>query len=81
LNLQALYQNVSIFRNDICKNDNNSENNSLKKKRGRERGRRRGREEEDSACATAISLYGIKAFRGVVSTFRLNFLIHAGSSI
>jgi len=35
LNLQALYQNVSIFRNDICENDDNSENNSLKKKRKR----------------------------------------------
>jgi len=33
LNLQALYQNVSIFRNDICENDDNSENNSLKKKK------------------------------------------------
>jgi len=42
LNLQALYQNVSISRNDICENDNNSENNSLKKKRMRRR-RRRGR--------------------------------------
>jgi len=59
LNLQALYQNVSIFRNDICENDNNSENNSLKKERRRERER-----EEDSAREVAISLYGIKAFRG-----------------
>jgi len=41
LNLQALYQNVSIFRNDICENDNNSENNSLKKKRRREREEKR----------------------------------------
>jgi len=39
LNLQALYQNVSIFRNDICENDYNSENNSLKKKRRERRGR------------------------------------------
>jgi len=77
LNLQALYQNVSIFRNDICENDDNSENNSLKKKRRRER----RREEEDSARERTISLYGIKAFQGVVSTCRLNFLIHAGSSI
>jgi len=84
LNLQALYQNVSIFRNDICKNDNNSKNNTLKKRRrerGRERRRRRGREEEDSAREMAISLYGIKAFRGMVSTCRRIFLIHAGSSI
>jgi len=64
LNLQALYQNVSISRNNICENDNNSENNSLKKKRRRER------EEEDSAREMAISLYGIKAFRGMVSTCR-----------
>jgi len=78
LNLQALYQNVSIFRNDICENDNNSENNSLKKRRRR---RRRRREEEDSAHEMAISLYGIKAFRGMVSMCRRICLIHAGSSI
>jgi len=41
LNLQALYQNVSIFRNNICENDNNSENNSLKKKRRREEEKKR----------------------------------------
>jgi len=79
LNLQALYQNVSIFRNDICENDDNSENNSLKKKKKKKKKKRR--EEEDSAREVAISLYGIKAFRGLVSTCRLNFLIHAGSSI
>merc|ERR1712116_30124 len=70
LNLQALYQNVSIFRNDICENDDNSENNSLKKerrrrrRRKRRRRRRRRRKEEDSAREIAISLYGMKAFRG-----------------
>jgi len=37
LNLQALYQNVSISRNNICENDNNSENNTLKKRREEEK--------------------------------------------
>jgi len=47
----------------MCENDDNSENNSLKKERRRRR-RRRRRKEEDSAREIAISLYGMKAFRG-----------------
>jgi len=44
LNLQALYQNVSISRNDICENDDNSENNSLKlRKREKEEEKKRKR--------------------------------------